>query len=616
MRTTRLALLSAAATLALAACSQTRSVTGTEGGGSGCTICHGGTDNTSGAPPAALSGDPADPAIGAHTAHVDALGIIGASGCSVCHGANPGGAGHSDGTPPAVIDFTGLAVGVETPVTTDYVTATRTCTVYCHGVSLSDGADTIPDWSQTSLAGAPCGSCHGYPPTSVAPHTAGMTSCTGCHPYPNNHMDGTVDASTGCTTCHGGTDNQTGAPPVDTHGATTGNYVGAHTAHVDAQIGCATCHPNPGGAGHNDGGRAEITFSGLATDSGNFTTSYAASTFTCTVYCHGASLADGADSTPSWPDSSIAGGCGACHGNPPLSVSPHTASTTTCTNCHPAPSGTTHMDGTLEVSGHAAGYATGSVHGPDAIADLASCQGCHGDAFDGNGVASMDCNACHTSQAGWNAQALATNCTFCHGQKTKSGYPTIANPLKAAPPDGVTGATAATDPSVGAHAAHLTAGAWANAFACSDCHAVPADLAHVDGTVLFSWSAFAQGGGTPTVTQSGNTVTCTNYCHGATINTSAPSSPAWTATSISCTGCHGSPPSTGKHTSSAHTGAPCTFCHIGYTAGSGVNLDYHVNGTKDVVFLKAGGTGGETYTLTGAGWDCSTCHNNNANYNP
>ena len=104
---------------------------------------------------------------------------------------------------------------------------------------------------------------------------------------------------------------------MDTHGATTSNYVGAHTTHVNAQITCAICHgPNPGATGHNlDGPRAQVVFTGVATNGGAFTTSYDPSTFTCTVYCHGGSLSGGADTTPSWPDGSLTGGCGACHGD-------------------------------------------------------------------------------------------------------------------------------------------------------------------------------------------------------------------------------------------------------------------------------------------------------------
>jgi predicted CxxxxCH...CXXCH cytochrome family protein len=610
----RLALLAAAAAFtALAGCDKARTLGGSEGGG-GCTTCHGGVDNQTGAPPKAVSGNPADPAIGAHTAHVVALPVTTSAGCSVCHGANPGHSGHNDST--VQIDLTGLAAGTDTPVTPVWDPGTFTCTVYCHGVTLTDGADTTPSWGQTSLAGAPCGSCHGYPPVSVSPHTAGMTSCSGCHENTGHHIDGTLQVSVGCTSCHGGTDNQTGAPPVDTHGATTSNYVGAHTTHVNAQITCAICHgPNPGATGHNlDGPRAQVVFTGVATDGGAFTTSYDPSTFTCTVYCHGGSLSGGADTTPSWPDGSLTGGCGACHGNPPLAVAPHTATTTDCAGCHPAVPGASHMNGTVDVTAHATGYSDPAVHGPDAIANIASCQVCHGTAFDAGGFAPMDCNACHSTN-GWNASALTTNCTFCHGTKTLAGYPSIANPLLAAPPRAVS--QNATDPAIGAHQEHLNAGTFTDAFTCDACHTVPAtgDLSHITGGVTFTWGTLAAQGTTPT--WDGTALTCTNYCHGATLKNDAGTvghvSPAWTATALTCTDCHGLPPGSGGHYYGAHPTKPCNACHSTVadpasntiTAGG---LSLHVNGVKDVSFAAGGTYDPSTRRCSGTG---SGCHGTN-----
>ena len=101
----RLALLAAAAALtALAGCDKARTLGGSEGG-TGCTTCHGGVDNQTGAPPKAVSGDPSDPAIGAHTAHVVALPVTTSAGCSVCHGANPGHSGHNDDTVQIDLDM-------------------------------------------------------------------------------------------------------------------------------------------------------------------------------------------------------------------------------------------------------------------------------------------------------------------------------------------------------------------------------------------------------------------------------------------------------------------------------------------------------------------------------
>jgi predicted CxxxxCH...CXXCH cytochrome family protein len=435
------------------------------------------------------------------------------------------------------------------------------------------------------------------------------SACDTARPIADNGGGGSA-----CTACHGGTDNNTGAPPVDASGNAASPAVGAHTSHVNAQVACTACHGTaPGGTGHNDGQPTEIAFTGTAVLDGA-TPTYDRGTQTCSgVYCHGATVADGSATAPIWTGGAL--GCTSCHGYPPLSVAPHTAATTNCSLCHTAVPGPNHVNGTVDrVQVHPANYATPTVHGPDAIADLATCQSCHGADFDGE--VGPSCNACHADPLnGWSATALTTNCTFCHGTKTKPTFDFAAAPELAAPPEGVAGATAATDPSVGAHQAHLVGAVYSNGFACTECHAIPTDLAHIaDGAAgaEHTWGSLAAQGTTPTFDP--GALTCTNYCHGATINTTAPLSPAWTATGPACAACHASRPSTGLHTFAPHAAAPCTFCHIDYVQDTGVNLAFHVNGAKDVVFLRAGGTPGETYTLTTAWTDCNACHNNNANY--
>jgi predicted CxxxxCH...CXXCH cytochrome family protein len=669
MSTNRLAVLSAlAGVLALSACDTARPIEDPGGGGGACTSCHGGTDNTTGAPPVDASGSDASPAVGAHTAHVNAQ-----VACTACHGPNPGGSGHNDGQ-PTEIAFTGTAVA--DGATPTYDSGSRTCSgVYCHGATRADGTATAPLWTGGTLG---CSSCHGDPPLSVPPHTASTTNCGLCHtavPGPN-HVNGSVNLldvhpagystptlhgpdaiadiatcqnchgadfdgdfgpscnachddagwsatalTTNCTFCHGtktkptfdfATAPELAAPPEGVAGATaaTDPTVGAHQAHLGGSVLCTECHTVPTGLGHIADGAAgaEIVFGPLA---GQGTTpTFDGGTQTCTNYCHGATLAGGTATAPVWTGSGL--GCSSCHGNPPIGVAPHSASTTSCSDCHTAVPGPDHVNGTVNLLDiHPAGYADPAVHGPDAIADIASCQGCHGSDF--NGVFGPSCNACHET-AGWSATALTTNCTFCHGTKTKPTFDFGATPQLAAPPEAVDGST--TGPSVGAHQAHLVGDAYSNGFACVQCHAVPADLAHVaDGAAGadFTWGPLAAQGTTPTF--DAGALTCTNYCHGATINTTAPLSPAWTASSAACNACHLSRPSTGLHTNiPAHNAAPCTYCHIDYVQDTTVNLAFHVNGARDVVFLRAGGAPGETFTLTTAWTNCSACHGNNANY--
>jgi hypothetical protein len=260
---------------------------------------------------------------------------------------------------------------------------------------------------------------------------------------------------------------------------------------------------------------------------------------------------------------------------------------TDCLACHPAPSAATHVNGTVNIENlHPSGYADPALHGPQANANATYCGSCHG--ADYNGGLAPSCNACHEA-AGWNATALTTNCTFCHGTKTKPSYSFAATPRLTAPPESVAGATLATDPTVGAHQAHLTTGLFTNGFACNQCHAVPADLSHVNGTKLLQWGSIAAKDTTPTWSGSPG-YTCTNYCHGATLVGGQNTAPAWTAESLgtpNCTRCHGSPPNSGQH--ALHDFYACTRCHSGIASSTAItDKTRHVNGVKNTALSTFG----------------------------
>lgn len=203
-----------------------------------------------------------------------------------------------------------------------------------------------------------------------------------------------------------------------------------------------------------------------------------------------------------------------------------------------------------------------------------------------------------------------TNCTACHGTSTDP-YPPIANPVLAAPPRSLLGATSPSDPGVGAHQRHLLGGVYSDAFVCSTCHAVPQDLAHLDGSggvVLRGAGQRSLPADLGTFTPAGQT--CAVYCHAQT-GGQLPA-PAWTHGPLACDDCHGQPPPSGPssvngyHTSiSAHAGAPCASCHQGYARLANVVLSEHVDGEKDVVFPNRGGS---TTALQNPGWSCTTCH--------
>jgi hypothetical protein len=137
---------------------------------------------------------------------------------------------------------------------------------------------------------------------------------------------------------------------------------------------------------------------------------------------------------------------------------------------------------------------------------------------------------------------LPSGCSSCHGSSTN-----------AAPPASVLGATATTDPGVGAHQAHLLAGNRARPVPCEECHAVPDDAlsaGHVDSTlpaeVAFSGVALAFGGAP--IYENGR---CEESpCHGAVFPSDHDSggsntSPSWTRVGegeAACGTCHGLPP--------------------------------------------------------------------------
>lgn len=419
---------------------------------------------------------------------------------------------------------------------------------------------------------------------------AAATACDQARP-----AAGEAGTATGgdCTTCHGDATRAEAsallqaAPPLDAHGSASGPAVGAHQTHLHATavsgpIACAECHAVPTQRLHSNGA-VDLAFGALASAAGA-APSFAAGT--CSgVYCHGATLSGGSLTAPAWTGAGPLG-CGACHGAPPPS---HAASATACATCHP---GTVNADGTLNLSGglhlngavdvnraHPDGWSEPAQHGRAAKRDLASCTACHGADF-GGGTSGISCNACHGGTA-WQS-----DCTFCHGTKVPA-Y-TAADLPMAAPPLGTQGETAATDRAVGAHQKHLTGGEIGGAIGCAECHAVPADLGHLDGAAQVTFGdAARRDGAAPAWSGTGCAST---YCHGATLAAGGSSTaPTWTggAAQAACGTCHGAPPPPPHSTSTA-----CGGCHAGYTATS-VNLATHVDGKLD---------------LDASGLSCTSCH--------
>jgi predicted CxxxxCH...CXXCH cytochrome family protein len=516
--------------LLLAACGDARPVaTRSSSVETQCTRCHGGTDNSTGAPPRDLGGrdDTSLPSVGAHTAHVKAGAVSSALDCNECH-VKPdkvSSPGHLDGE----VTITWGALARTGGVSPSFDTATFTCSnVYCHGATLSGGTNTRPTWTKVDGSQAACGTCHGLPPTAHPVLASGSTvaTCNVCHPE-TAKPDGTIDAASGkhvngvpdgfaghpagwtdasspdfhgavaaqgasgclqchaetppanvttvmCSQCHGfngaitcngchGSENA--APPLDTHGntATTEVGVGAHQSHVQAMHGiaqafdCTACHSKPTGLlspGHLDGAVQVTGYTG--TDQSLLAavkdpTWNATSQSCATAYCHGATLAGGTNTKPTWTqvDGSQAA-CGTCHGLPPASLpSPNHPSylfAAPCVGCHPGTATwddgtgtngivqgaeTQHVNGNVEYTfaGHPTGWATsdGGSHSAEACMGCGAdsgitmqqyydwctpCHGKNGDFEPTGGTSRVSCGACHS--AFFDATGNTTCWGFCH----------------------------------------------------------------------------------------------------------------------------------------------------------------------------------------------------------
>jgi predicted CxxxxCH...CXXCH cytochrome family protein len=556
------------AAAAVVACSSPRK---TEGGGqqadstlATCTSCHGDPANSNAAPPRAVQGDTetASVRVGAHQQHLQTNGIRLAIDCSECHVVprNIADPGHID---KSTADLTwgpiASAGGFKPTYTRSADGTTATCTNYCHGGTFTtdNGSVHAPVWNKVDGSQAGCGTCHAIPPPAPHPPAPSLTNCAQCHPATVNsdgtlnisggrHINGIIDlgvSGAGCEACHGDPQRLpadiAAAPPRDTKGNTASNApgVGAHLAHlqgsaVRASLPCAACHTVPTDLSHVNG-VLDLTWGPLSRTGGAVPTWNPASV-TCTNYCHGLPAWGGSNTTPVWTGGSAQAACGTCHGIPP--APPHVpvnGDATACAGCHP---GTVKADGTIDVAG--------------------------GKHIDGT------------------VEVTSGNCTVCHGDPTRTNAA-----VAAAPPKDTSGNTATTAPGVGAHQAHLNAGSLAAALGCGECHTVPTTLAHATAPLDLTWGPTAHADNVQPAFDS-TAITCTNYCHGASMTGGSHTSPKWTAGSgeVTCGSCHAVPSPTGQHGLSQH--APfansCASCHgSGYTLTT-VSLPLHVNGTRDV----------------------------------
>lgn len=575
----------------------------------GCTGCHGGKDNASGAPPYSIHHDSlaTDLGVGAHSAHLAGKSFSDGAPCQSCHTVPIAIAdkGHFGEDSIAELTFSGISGASST-----WTRATATCAqTYCHGNFTGGDATTKQIWNAPgSIA---CGSCHddGTTPALLAwKHEfhiiEGGLQCADCHATVVDtgkqiigkalHVNGQVEFAirdsslcaschggngVGCTSCHGGIDNQTGAPPKGLRGetATTQRAVGAHTSHVDGNsltdgILCSDCHKFPTSftaPGHlGPDSVAELTFSALAGGSSNWNRI----TNTCTnSYCHGNFSGGKPANAPIWTNTNQAA-CGSCH-----DVGADAASLGWKHDYHVNGVGLYCNECHASVVGAGPFIVGPSLH-VNGIVDTMTRD-------------TLVCNVCH--------KAGGMTCTACHGG--------IDNQT-GAPPHGLRGETTTNQRAVGAHSAHLDGKSISDGIACEDCHVVPPTVAapsHMgpDSIAELTFSAYA--GNSSTWTRASNT--CTNtYCHGNFAGGKAANAPVWTGTNQAiCGSCHdvGSDASLLLWKHDVHVnvaGLKCTECHYS-VVDSSLNIksmSRHIDGGVD--------------TLTRNPAVCAVCHDNSA----
>lgn len=572
-----------------------------------CTSCHGGADNTTGAPPVDLQGNTSRTArgVGAHTAHVSESDWARAYDCNECHikPANVGDAGHIDNRRPAEIVWGDLS---RTGNLTPNWDGTKCENVYCHGGSLKDGSVKNPQWTRTEAL--PCNACHGLPPDTGAHDEHDQLDCKICHEgYSKNatvakaiHIDGKPDVkldaavggsysngvcsnvvchgsgnspswgqdvTLGCTSCHGGTDNTTGAPPIDLKGntTTTARGVGAHTMHVSSSpwanaFDCQECHIKPqqiGDAGHVDlTPPAEIVWGQLSKSDG-LAAGWDGNSCT-NIYCHGASLKNGKISSARWTQPEAVN-CNSCHGLPPKTGAheEHVEKGFDCNFCHDGFQKNAAVKKEVHINGQRNVQFSSAVGGSYA-----------------NGVCSNV--ICHgTSTPNWTEDA-ELSCVSCHGGLLNT---------TGAPPFSLKGDTTRAVKGVGAHTVHVMGDCLSDGVACTECHLRPNETdspGHIGVELLpaeITWGSLAKHGG---VEPSWDGVqTCQNvYCHGEFDKGNKDNNPKWVnfEGTQPCGSCHGMPPAAPHPQVNT-----CSSCHSLVVDASNriIAKDKHINGTVE-----------------------------------
>ena len=366
------------------------------------------------------------------------------------------------------------------------------------------------------------------------------------------------------------------APPSAPNGKPAA-VVGAHQAHLNppingplgAPVACNECHVVPQNLGHATNPPANpVQFGPLAQAQGASPTYEPLSLGCSAVYCHGNFDFNGVHrlERDTALDRCAGRPASRCHGMPP-SGHPTLSGTVTAATCATCHSATVNGDGSINLAG-----------------------GAHL-----NGAADV-----------------VLDCTSCHGTAGRAGIQPGTDPLLAsAPPVAPTGAPASA---VGAHLDHLNppaTGAFRAPIACNECHVVPTsggprrESARPEGRLR---DAGDHGGAAPTWTST-TTGCAATYCHGNFtfgVVTGSNATPLWTSTTpLTCTSCHGLPPTDHPSLTGTVTAATCSQCHPDTVNANGtINVAgrKHINGQAEYV-------GGNHP----AGWANPTQHGYSAN---
>lgn len=409
-----------------------------------CTACHGYPPTTTAiggsnglAAPATNALGSAPASAGAHAAHVSTRGI----GCNACHNGYEGKPMPSqtidigfavnasnvigfvnsvaNGTFSGTNSLTGYSwSGANGTTITTAANFNSTCSIYCHGNTLTGGTLTNPSWTGGASQAA-CGTCHGA--TAAAPPTTGShaihagaagplgMSCDQCHgPHPDNsHVNGSVNwdltavggqyktpsaasyAATGTTT-NLAPSSAYGTCSVKCHGSATPTWGGTLWSTTDQ---CGMCH-------------SSTASGGVTATTPFYDTSYPVKVTTVT-------------------DAKV--GAHTSH----IAMTDSLATAMNCADCHGAVTLTsgTHMNGTTNFVWSVLAQKGGLAPAYNPATGVCSNVYCHGAAMPGGDTSGT--NRAPT----WNVPFLtptisAAACGTCHGfpPAAATGHPAVAIP--------------------------------------------------------------------------------------------------------------------------------------------------------------------------------------------